>query len=64
MTAMKTIVKLIRDVEISPSLKLKSGTKGTIEHYCGNGYVIAIMEDNRFYSIPIDAIEAVEYYII
>jgi hypothetical protein len=61
---MKTTIVLIRDVDISPDFKLKAGTKGVIEHYCGIGYVIAIMEDNRFYSIPIDAIEAVEYYII
>jgi hypothetical protein len=58
---MKTTIILIKDVVISPDITLKSGTKGVIEHYSGNGYVIAMVEDNRFYSIPIDAIEFVNY---
>jgi hypothetical protein len=61
---MKTIIVLIKDVVISPSVTLKSVMKGAIEHYCGHGYVIAIMKDDRFYLIPIDAIEAVEYHTI
>jgi hypothetical protein len=57
---MKTAVRLIKDVDISPSVKLKSGVTGIIEHYCGNGYVIVIAK-SLFYSIPIDAIEFIEY---
>jgi hypothetical protein len=58
---MKTKVRLIRDVSISPSLELKAGDIGIVEHYCGNGHAIIVV-NFRFYLIPIGTIELIGHF--